>query len=92
VRDFPQYLESTHRLVDFTRGKIVAHILGTHIEQMSAPYKDYPVGTNYQPEEHGLALSRGHLLELKEALEAMQEKPVRMVFRNFTIWPRKPRR
>jgi len=54
---------------------------------MSTPYRDYPVGTKYQPDEHELALSRGHLLELKEALESMQEKPVRMAFRDFTIWP-----
>ena len=92
VRDFPEYLKSTRRLVEFTRGKIVAHVLGTHIEEMSTPYKDYPVGTKYQPEEHALALSRGHLLELKEALEGMQEKPVRMALRDFTIWPQEPRR
>lgn len=88
VRDFPAFLKSTERLVEFTRGKIVAHILGTHIEQTSMPYKDYPVGTKYQPDEHSLELSRGNLLELKEALEGMQDKPVRFALRDFTIWPR----
>jgi hydroxyacylglutathione hydrolase len=88
VRDFPEFARSTARLVAFTRGKIVTHILGTHIEQSSTPYKDYPVGTKYQPEEHSLALSRGHLLELQEALEEMKEKPVRLALRDFTIWPR----
>lgn len=89
VRDFPEFLRSTRRLVEFTRGKIVTHILGTHIEQSSTPYKDYPVGTKYQPDEHVLALSRGHLLELLEALESMQDKPVRYALRDFTIWPNK---
>lgn len=88
IRDFPAFLRSTQRLVDFTRGKFVTHVLGTHIEQTSTPYKDYPVGTKYQPEEHELALSRGTLLELKEALEAMQDKPVRLALRDITIWPR----
>jgi len=88
VRDFPEFARSTARLVAFTRGKIVAHVLGTHIEQSLTPYKDYPVGTKYQPEEHALALSRGHLLELQEALEGMKEKPVRLALRDFTIWPR----
>jgi hydroxyacylglutathione hydrolase len=88
VRDFPAFVRSTQRLVEFTHGKIVAHILGTHIEQMSTPYKDYPVGTKYQPDEHALALSRGNLLELKEAVEAMHDKPVRLALRDFTIWPR----
>src|SRR6185369_5860839 len=39
VRDFPEFVRSTARLADFTRGKIVAHILGTHIEQTTTPYK-----------------------------------------------------
>jgi glyoxylase-like metal-dependent hydrolase (beta-lactamase superfamily II) len=88
VQDFPAFVRSTERLVEFTKGKIVAHILGTHIEQMAVPYKDYPIGTKYQPEEHELALSRGNLLELEEALHGMQDKPVRMALRDFTIWPK----
>jgi glyoxylase-like metal-dependent hydrolase (beta-lactamase superfamily II) len=88
VQDFPAFVRSTERLVEFTKGKIVAHILGTHIEQMAVPYKDYPIGTKYQPEEHELALSRGALLELEEALHGMGDKPVRMALRDFTIWPK----
>jgi hydroxyacylglutathione hydrolase len=92
VRDFPEFVRSTARLVEFTRGKIVAHVLGTHIEESSTPYKDYPVGTKYQPEEHALELSRGQLLELAEALAAMNGKPARMAMRDFTVWPQQPRR
>jgi glyoxylase-like metal-dependent hydrolase (beta-lactamase superfamily II) len=88
VRDFPAFVRSTDRLVEFTRGKIVAHVLGTHIEQMSTPYKDYPVGTKYQPEEHELALSRGTLLELADALHAMKDKPERLALRDLTVWPK----
>jgi hydroxyacylglutathione hydrolase len=88
VQDFPAFVRSTERLVEFTKGKIVAHVLGTHIEQMTTPYKDYVVGTKYQPEEHELALSRGTLLELEEALHSMGDKPVRMAMRDFTIWPK----
>ena len=87
VRDFSAFVRSTERLVEFTKGKIVAHVLGTHIEQMAVPYKDYVVGTKYQPEEHELALSRGNLLELNEALHAMSDTPARMALRDFTIWP-----
>jgi hydroxyacylglutathione hydrolase len=92
VRDFPEFVRSAARLVEFTRGKIVAHVLGTHIEQSSTPYKDYPVGTKYQPEEHVLELSRGQLLELADALAGMQDKPARMAMRDFTVWPQQPRR
>ncbi len=88
VRDFPAFVRSTERLVQFTQGKVVAHVLGTHIEQAATPYKDYPVGTVYQPEEHTLALTRGTLLELNEALHAMGDRPRRMAFRDFTIWPK----
>lgn len=92
IQDFTQYLASTRRMVQFTATRPVTHILGCHIEQSATPYQDYPVGTKYQPEEHGLALGRAHLLELLAGLEAMKEKPVRKLFRDFTIWPREPRR
>jgi glyoxylase-like metal-dependent hydrolase (beta-lactamase superfamily II) len=91
ISDFPAYLASTRRLVEFTATRPVAHILGCHIEQSITPFVDYPVGTVYQPQEHPLELGRGHLLELLAGLEAMQEKPVRTAFRDFTIDPRLPR-
>ena len=89
VRDFPAFVRSTQRLVDFTQGKIIAHILGTHIEQAATPYKDYPIRSLYQPDEHALPLTRGTLLELNEALRAMGTQPRRMALRDFTIWPNK---
>lgn len=58
---------SAQRLVDFTATRKVAHVLGTHIEQRG-PYQDYPVGTRYAPEEQGLELSRGQLLEELQAM------------------------
>ena len=64
-------------------------MLGTHIEQSATPYKDYPIRTVYQPDEHSLALTRGTLLELNEALHSMGTEPRRMAFRDFTIWPNK---
>jgi hydroxyacylglutathione hydrolase len=87
VDDFPAFVESTQRLVTFTEGKIVAHVLGNHIEQTSTPYLDYPIGSFYQPQEHPLELSRSHLLELNEALRGMRGKPVRLAMRDFTVWP-----
>jgi len=91
VSDFPAYVASTRRMVEFTAARPVAHILGCHIEQSATPFADYPVGTKYQPEEHPLALGRAHLLELLSGLESMQGKPVRAFYRDFTIWPREPR-
>jgi glyoxylase-like metal-dependent hydrolase (beta-lactamase superfamily II) len=92
VTDFPAYQASTRRLVDFTATRPVAHIFGCHIEQTSTPFVDYPVGTQYQPHEHSLDLGRGHLLELMDGLEAMKDKVARVLYRDFTIWPREPRK
>ncbi len=90
VRDFPEFVRSTQRLVAFAKGRLIAHILGTHIEQAAQPFKDYKVGTQYQPEEHQLPLTYGTLLELNAALLQMDGKPVRMAMRDFTVWPRDP--
>ena len=87
VEDFAAFAESTQRMVDFTAGKIVAHVLGNHIEQASTPYLDYPIGSLYQPQEHVLELSRAHLLELNAALQSMNGKPVRLALRDFSVWP-----
>lgn len=87
VSDAPAFVRSIQRLVDFTRGKIVAHILGNHIEQTRTPYLDYPIGTVHQPDEHPLELGRAHLLELNDALRGMNGTVVRMAMRDFTVWP-----
>jgi len=87
VSDAPAFVASVRRLVEFTDGKIVAHVLGNHIEQTRTPYLDYPIGTVYQPEEHELALGRGALLELDAALTKMNSKIVKIALRDFTIWP-----
>jgi hypothetical protein len=88
VGDQVQFVRSIQRLVDFTRNKVVAHILGNHIENTRTPYLDYPVGTVYQPDEHSLELGRGELLELNDALHQMNGRIVRMAMRDFTIWPK----
>jgi hydroxyacylglutathione hydrolase len=87
VRDFDAFVRSNQRLVDFTRGKVVTHILGCHIEQSTTPFLDYPVGTAYQPEEHSLSLSRAHLLEMGDALKEMKGSRERVALSEFTIWP-----
>jgi hydroxyacylglutathione hydrolase len=87
VQDFADFEASTKRMVCFTEGKPVAHILGNHIEQTRTPFLDYPIGTMYQPDEHDLALSRGSLLELEAALASLHGQPSRLAMRDFTIWP-----
>src|SRR5262249_31141909 len=52
IRDFDAFEKSNQRMIRFTAGKPVAHLLGNHIEQQRTPYTDYPVKTEYQPDEH----------------------------------------
>jgi glyoxylase-like metal-dependent hydrolase (beta-lactamase superfamily II) len=87
VADFAAFARSTQRLVNFTKGKTVSHIVGCHIEQTRTPFLDYPIGSMYQPDEHSLELSRAHLLELNEALHEMGDHAARLALRDFTIWP-----
>ena len=88
VRDWPAYRASMKRLADWTETRPVAHVLGAHIEQTRTPFRDYPIGTTFQPAEHALELSRAHLLELAAAVSG--HKPERIALRDFTVWPRGP--
>lgn len=90
IRDFNAFESSNQRLLRFTEGKPVAHLLGNHIEQSRIPYLDYPVGTMYQPNEHALELGRGVLLEIQAGLESMHGKPRRLAYRDFSLWPSGP--
>jgi hydroxyacylglutathione hydrolase len=87
VRNEAAFFASIQRLVDFTQGKIVAHILGNHIEQRRTPFLDYAADTLYQPDEHALELGRAHLIELNEALKTMYGRVARMAMRDFTVYP-----
>jgi len=81
-QDFAAFKASAQRLADFVSDRPIAHVLGTHIEQTRTPYLDYPRGTPYQSEEHSLALTRAHVIELNEAFIAMDGKAKKMRFRN----------
>lgn len=87
VSDGAAFVKSVQRLVDFTAGKPVSHVLGNHIEQTRTPFVDYPIRTVYQPDEHALELGRAHLLELNDALQRMNGTVTRLALRDFTIWP-----
>src|SRR6185369_6594037 len=65
----PTFAASAERLLAFVKVHPVAHVLGTHIEQGSQPYFDYPRGAPYQPKEHVLELNRAHVFELNEAFQ-----------------------
>jgi glyoxylase-like metal-dependent hydrolase (beta-lactamase superfamily II) len=87
IHDLAEFQRSTERLIRFTEGKPIAHILGCHTEQTRTPFLDYAIGTIYQPDEHPLELSRGALLELEDALKSLNGTPRRLALSDFSLWP-----
>jgi len=87
VNDWQAFKASTQRLVDFTSTHKIAYILGNHIEMTKTPGKDYPIGTNFQPDEHVLPLTVKDLLSLNQALIKLGDKPTREVHDDFIIYP-----
>ena len=87
INDPAAFIASIERMLEFTEGRPVAHLLGCHIEQTDTPYLEYPIGTIYQPDEHELEMNRGVLLELKAAYETMQPEFNRYALRDVTIYP-----
>jgi hydroxyacylglutathione hydrolase len=87
IHDLGEFQKSTERLIQFTEGKPVAHILGCHIEETSMPFLDYAIGTIYQPNEHALELSRGDLLELEDGLKSLNGTARRVALADFSLWP-----
>jgi glyoxylase-like metal-dependent hydrolase (beta-lactamase superfamily II) len=85
--NFAKYKASTQRLVDFIASRPVSWVLGTHVEMKAVPFTAYPYGTNFQPLERDLQLTRQHLLELNTAVQAMGSSPHVETHADFIIQP-----
>ncbi len=90
VRDAPVFAASIRHLIEFTKGKPVTHVLGCHIEQSATPFVEFPIGSMFQPNEHRLELTRGTLLEIDDAMQAMGANVKRYALRDVTIYPNTP--
>lgn len=87
IANFAQYVQSIGRLVDFTEGLDVCQVMGTHIEMTSTPGVDFDFGADMHPNEHELPLTRDHLVELRDAVEAMNGVPMQEAHDDFIIFP-----
>lgn len=87
ISNFSQYVESIERLVDFTEPLDVCHVMGTHIEMTTTPGVDFDFGATMHPGEHPLPLGRDHLVELRDALAAMNGTPMLEPHDDFIIYP-----
>ena len=87
VRDTAAFAMSIHRLADFVRKHHVTHLLGAHVENTRTPYRDYPIGTVDQPDEHALDLEPAQLFTLDSVVQGMRGKMTRTVLKDYTVWP-----
>jgi glyoxylase-like metal-dependent hydrolase (beta-lactamase superfamily II) len=87
IHSVTEFQTSTERLIRFTEGKPIAHILGCHIEETRTPFLDYAIGSIYQPDEHSLELSVGALLELEDGLKSLNGVSKHLALRDFSLWP-----
>jgi hydroxyacylglutathione hydrolase len=86
IDDFDAYVASIHRLVDTVPAADVCHVLGTHIEMTQTPGVDFEFGATEHPNEHVLELTWDHLLELRDAVDAM-DTPQIEVHDDFIVYP-----
>jgi glyoxylase-like metal-dependent hydrolase (beta-lactamase superfamily II) len=86
VPDFPAFVDSMDRLVDFASAREVSHVLGCHIEMTREPGRDYFLGCRYQPDEPPLQMTTGQLEALRDAAVSVAGKPGRHRFDDFVIY------
>ena len=87
VFDWPAFVRSIDRLVEFCAERPVTYLLGCHIEMTTTPGEDYPVGWTYQPDEPPLEVTTDHLKEIQTTLRAHDNEPGRYVLPQMIITP-----
>jgi glyoxylase-like metal-dependent hydrolase (beta-lactamase superfamily II) len=84
--DFPAFLASMDRMVQFASSREVTHVMGCHIEMTSKPGRDYPPGCPYQPDEPPLQMTVQQLTAVRDAAQSVAGKPGAHVFDDFLIF------
>src|ERR1017187_10098917 len=87
VFDWPGFVRSIDRLVDWCAQRRVSYLLGCHIEMTTTPGVDYPAGWSYQPDETSLELTTGHLGQIQTTLKVHDLQPGRYVLPQMIITP-----
>jgi glyoxylase-like metal-dependent hydrolase (beta-lactamase superfamily II) len=87
VKDWTAYRQSMKRLNQFAQGRPIKYVLGAHVEMSAESGVDYPIGTNYQPNEHPLELHKADIARLDQALDQIGAYPQRKNLGDFIIYP-----
>ena len=86
IDDFDAYVASVGRLVDTVPEADVCHVMGTHIEMTDMAGVDFDFGADQHPGEHVLELEWAHLVELRDAVDAMQSPQIE-IHDDFIVYP-----
>ena len=86
VADFPAFVDSMNRLVEFAEARTVTHVLGCHIEMTREPGRDYYFGCRYQPEEPPLQMTVAQLRTLRDAAVSVADRPGAHRFDDFVLY------
>jgi glyoxylase-like metal-dependent hydrolase (beta-lactamase superfamily II) len=86
VRDFPAFQNSLRTLCDFSASHPVSVVLGAHIEMPARPFRDFPLGSTWHPNEAPLPMTAGDLESVRDAAAGTAGRPGAHRFANFIIW------
>lgn len=86
IDDFDAYVASVDRLVDTVPEADVCHVMGTHVEMTDMPGIDFDFGADQHPGEHVLELEWAHLVELRDAVDAMTNPQIE-IHDDFIVYP-----
>lgn len=84
--DFPTFVESLDKLINFTMEHEVTFLLGCHIEMTKTPKRDYPVMANYQPNEPPLEMTIDQLVTIRDSAKKIGNKGGVYRYDDFVIW------
>lgn len=83
--DFPTFLDSLERTVEFAGTRQITHVMGCHIEMSREPGRDYPAGCTYQPNEVALQMTVEQMIALRDAARSVKNQPGAHRFDDFLI-------
>ncbi|MFJ2958430.1 MBL fold metallo-hydrolase [Streptomyces sp. NPDC087270] len=86
VADFPAFLATVRRMVEFAQARRISHVVGCHVEMKRRPGRDYPLGATFQPDERALAMTVGQLVAVRDAAVSVADRPGVHRFDDFVIY------
>ena len=86
VQDFQAFQDSLRTLCDFSDSHPVSVVLGAHIEMSTRPFKDFPLGSTWHPDEAALPMTVGDLKTIRDAAAQLADRRGAHRSANFIIW------